>query len=50
MTSFVIYFMCGDGEIRTPEGFYTLLPFQGSALDRYATPPDIKSLKALPPL
>lgn len=41
--------MCGGGEIRTPEGFYTLPPFQGSALDRYATPPysgNINLLKA----
>ena len=47
MTSFVIYFMCGDGEIRTPEGFYTLLPFQGSALDRYATSPGCAKISPL---
>lgn len=29
----------GDGGIRTPEGFDTLLAFQASALDHYATSP-----------
>lgn len=30
---------CGGGEIRTLEGCNTLPPFQGGALDHYATPP-----------
>lgn len=29
----------GEGGIRTPEGFDTLLAFQASALDHYATSP-----------
>ncbi len=29
----------GGGGIRTPESLSTLPPFQGGALDRYATPP-----------
>jgi len=37
----------GDGEIRTPEGFDTLLPFQGSALDRYATSPNFVKISLL---
>ena len=31
--------MCGGGEIRTLERVTPLPPFQGGALDRYATPP-----------
>ncbi len=39
------YFLTGgDEEIRTPEGCNTLPPFQGGALDRYATSPDITCL------
>ncbi len=33
------FLLCGGGGIRTPDGCNTMLPFQGSALDRYATPP-----------
>jgi hypothetical protein len=32
-------FQCGGGEIRTLETLSSLPPFQGGALDRYATPP-----------
>ena len=33
------FYICGGGEIRTLETLSSLLPFQGSALDHYATPP-----------
>ncbi len=31
--------VCGGWEIRTPDQVAPMLPFQGSALDRYANPP-----------
>lgn len=34
-----VLYLCGGGEIRTLEGLSTLPPFQGGALDHYATPP-----------
>jgi hypothetical protein len=34
----------GGGEIRTLESLSTLPPFQGGALDHYATPPDVAPL------
>ena len=32
---------CGGGGIRTPETLSSLPPFQGGALDHYATPPSV---------
>ena len=40
---------CGGGEIRTLGALSDTQPFQGCALDRYATPPSLKLRRACPP-